>query len=469
MAAGGEVGFGEHTGLHVVVGIGTEDPYFVEVVAAVPVGVAVEAGVDAGDEQATARECGFEDFGVVAVFDKVELVGAGRGEEVGHGAGDAVADGVKGVGAGGGDDGDAVDPVAVFVFHVGAHVLWRFGVVGHEVPGADGSHFGAFVVAVEVGGTEGVEHLVAEGTGAEIVGAGSFEGEVEGVDLFAVDGDVVAVEVPLVGPKEVAPAGVGAFDDEVDVVDVAVAVVVEVVGGGNGEGVVDKVDGAYEQFEFTFGALAVVGVALGVVVAIGHIVASGMGRLVGSYGVAVGGGGVVGADKELVVGDAFEEVVDRGAFVGRGVGEHFVDGGKGSRVVDIVGEADEDDQVAVVAVVAVSCFGLGYAILFGDVPGVATFEPLVASDSQAWCESCRGGVDGADRVGRGLDTAIGCGHGIDPVAVKVLYDGEVVVVMVAVVAFIASGEKVQRVAIGLYHGHGHFLDIDGMGVETAKQ
>ena len=78
------------------------------------------------------------------------------------------------------------------------------------------------------------------------------------------------------GPEEVVPSGVGAFDDEVDVVDIAVVVAVEDIMGGDGCGVVDVVDGVDKQFKFTFGALAIVGVADGVVVVVGHVVAAGM-------------------------------------------------------------------------------------------------------------------------------------------------------------------------------------------------
>ena len=131
-----------------------EQPYFVKDVDAVEACIAVEAGIDTVDEQSFAGNGGIEELGFVAVFNDVELVGVGTGEAVDVGAWHGVGDGVECVGAGGGDEGYAVDPVAVFVFHVGAHVLWGLGVGGHEVPLAYGRDTRGFVVAVEVGGAE---------------------------------------------------------------------------------------------------------------------------------------------------------------------------------------------------------------------------------------------------------------------------------------------------------------------------
>ena len=90
-------------------------------------------------------------------------------------------------------------------------------------------------------------------------------------------------------------------------------------------------------------------------------------------------------------------------------------------------------------------------------------------DFQTRSESNSGGVDGAHKILRRLKTASACGHGVDPVAGLVLNDGEVVVIVVTVVAFVACGKEVKSVAIGLNHGYGHFLNIDSMGVETAEQ
>jgi hypothetical protein len=197
-----------------------------------------------------------------------------------------------------GNSRNAVEPIAIFIFYPCEGVLRRLGVGGHKVPRTDwGATVVGGVVVIEVGGTERVEHFVAEGTGAKIFATSSFECEVESVNAFTVDIDFVAVEVPFVWPKEVAPSGVGTFYDEINVVDIAIVVAVEVVGRGNRGGVVDPVDGADEKVELALGAVVVVCVAYGVVFGVGHVVGSWMIGLEGEDGIALRGGCVVGSDE----------------------------------------------------------------------------------------------------------------------------------------------------------------------------
>lgn len=138
----------------VVVAIGAENPDFVEIVCSIPVGIAVETGVDTINDDTFTREGGLEIFRIVAVFYHIKLVGGGAGEPECHGARCAVGNRRKGIGAGGGDEGDAVEPVAIFPFHISGGVLWRLGVGSHQIPDTNRAYVGAAVVVIEIGSTQ---------------------------------------------------------------------------------------------------------------------------------------------------------------------------------------------------------------------------------------------------------------------------------------------------------------------------
>ena len=146
-----------------------------------------------------------------------------------------------------------------------------------------------------------MEHFVTEGARTKVVSTRPFKSEIEGADLFAIDKNVMSVKVPFVWPKKVAPARIGAFDDKVDIIDIAIVVTVEDVVGRYWGGVVDVVDGTDEQLEFTVSAFAIIGVTDRIVVVVWHEIATRMWRLVREDCVAVGSGCVVGTDKKLVI------------------------------------------------------------------------------------------------------------------------------------------------------------------------
>lgn len=142
---------------------------------------------------------------------------------------------------------------------------------------------------------------MAEGAGAEIIVARTFEGEIESVHSLAVDVSLIAIEVPFVGPQKVAPTGIGTFYNKINVIDCAIVVAVEVVLGGNGRIVVDVIDGTNEQVEFALAAFAIIGVAEGIAFGPRHIVCTGMRILIGENAVAIWCRCIVGVDEKLVV------------------------------------------------------------------------------------------------------------------------------------------------------------------------
>ena len=101
--------------------------------------------------------------------------------------------------------------------------------------------------------------------------------------------------------------------------------------------------------------------------------------------------------------------------------------------------------------------------MFGNIPCAAAFKPFVFGNLQAglYAECCR--VDGAYTIGRGLYAARWRGNGVDPVACMVLHDGLVGIVVEAMVAFVTSDEKVERVARGLDLVDWHSLYIYRVG------
>ena len=154
----------------------------------------------------------------------------------------------------------------------------------------------------------------------------------------------------------------------------------------------------------------------------------------------------MGADEDFVVGCVFEIVVYRGDCGRRRVAEHLVDVGEGTGVRRIVGKADEDDEVAEVAVVAATGFWDGTAVLFGYVPSVAALQPLVTRDGDARFYAQGGGVDCADGIGRGAYTLLAVAEGVDPPAAWGLDDSVVLGIVEALIAFIACDEHVDSVA-----------------------
>ena len=134
-----------------------------------------------------------------------------------------------------------------------------------------------------------------------------------------------------------------------------------------------------------------------------------------------------------------------------------------------VGKADEDDKIAEVAMVTVVGLGCGNAVLFGYLPSLAAFQPLLSGDGEAGLIAQGGRVDGADRILRRHEAAIGGRHGIDPVARLVLDNCVVVSIVIAVIAFVASGKKEQSVAVGLELHHGHVLHVDCLGLVAAHK
>lgn len=280
----------------------------------------------------------------VAAFFRVlehEVFGGGVGRSDLVGVVRGRGEGAERVGARGRDGGDGGDPVPVAHLHVGAHVLGRVQVVLHDVPLVHGL-VAVLVVVVEVGRPEGVEHLVAQhphAAGAQ----GGLELEVVGPDALAVDLGVHRIEGPHVGPEEVAPSTGRALDHEADVVHLPVPVDVQVEVRGNlGR---HRVHGVAQQGVLPDAGVVVVGVAAGVGEGVeGLVVAPGVRVLVGEHGGTRRHGVEGGVDGELAVGGGLV-VGLHGVGARGGVVEHVVVGGHRVRVLGVVAEPDEDDQV----------------------------------------------------------------------------------------------------------------------------
>ena len=147
----------------------------------------------------------------------------------------------------------------------------------------------------------------------------------------------------------------------------------------------------------------------------------------------------------------------------------MVDIGEGSGIDRVVGKADKDDQVAEVAVVASAGFGRGDAVLFGYDPCLAAYLPFLTGDGKSRSDAQCGGVDGACAVRGGLQPLLVVSLGIDPPARRGLHYGVVVAVVETVIAFVARGKRVHRVAIGLELDDGHVLDIHSLCRVAAKE
>ena len=112
-----------------------EQIHLIESVVAVPSCIAIETRVDAVDEQSPVRNMAVEEVVSVAVFDNDVLVRVAGPDTVSIAAVAfprvsldfivaIIPSNVRNV----------VHPVAIFVFHVHANLLWRFGGAAHEVP-----------------------------------------------------------------------------------------------------------------------------------------------------------------------------------------------------------------------------------------------------------------------------------------------------------------------------------------------
>lgn len=109
---------------------------------------------------------------VVAVFHHVPLIGVLRLHLIGaYGVFSKIGlcQRMQGVGAGNGNFRDRVEPVAILNLHPCTHVLGRRRVASHQIPTACGAHIDIIIISIEVGSAESMEHLVTEGTAAEIV------------------------------------------------------------------------------------------------------------------------------------------------------------------------------------------------------------------------------------------------------------------------------------------------------------
>ena len=119
VTVGREIGLAQLSRLLVAVGRRTENPYLVEILLPVISCIAVETGVDAVDEQPLAGQLPLESLVLVAVLHHIELFRVGAGETVSDIVGSAVGHRVDRISAGSGDKGDAVEPVAVLILHIG--------------------------------------------------------------------------------------------------------------------------------------------------------------------------------------------------------------------------------------------------------------------------------------------------------------------------------------------------------------
>ena len=198
MVAVGAVGGSVKTARTVNTAIRMKDIDLVEDVVTVVARIAVKACVDAVDEQTTVGERLVEHTCIVAVLDDVKLVGVVAGDFIDVTAVAFPCGGFKLVGAIFGDFGDVSNPVAVFVFHIHAHVLRRAGIAAHQVPGANGIEAG--VVMIKVGSAQGMVHLVAERADVEI--SSDFELKVEIIDAQSVQPNLSIKDAPAMWPKQ---------------------------------------------------------------------------------------------------------------------------------------------------------------------------------------------------------------------------------------------------------------------------
>ena len=211
-----------------VMGIGTEKVNLVECRLPVIAGVTIVAVVDAVYQQTLSRKTCFKFFGIVTVFKHIPLMRFLCCNLVAAVVVCVVAKRMERIGSRDGDFGNRINPVAVFPFHVGSHVLRRCCIAAHQVPRPDASDIGAYFITIEVGSAKSMEHLVAECRAAKIAGTAALKLQIEGIDAFAVEVYIAVVEAPFVGPQEVAPSRIGTLHDKTDIVNIAVIVHIKV-------------------------------------------------------------------------------------------------------------------------------------------------------------------------------------------------------------------------------------------------
>ena len=113
-----------------------EEIDLIEIVVAVPSGIAVKTGVNAINKQTAAGDVAFENIPLVAVLNKEELVGVGAWNHVSV-ASSAFPNigfqlvGAECIGVTRIDDWYLVNPIAVFVFQIDIGLLWRLGGAAH--------------------------------------------------------------------------------------------------------------------------------------------------------------------------------------------------------------------------------------------------------------------------------------------------------------------------------------------------